>query len=293
MTMKGSITNIIQQKNIQAIKHFEELFHPTYQNNYTIELVNKGIELKSLIEKKKNDLNFLNIASFNLCSFLKICLDEIKVTNAQGQEKIDLIRNILEKWTTAIANGNSFLTYDFAKEAISIFKDLDVNFLSKLKSPKYEVIPHAFKTIPKAFRAFVRLNNYSSDSDSLVVLSSLFDYFACHPEVFNYVERIEIAKKDFPFETASNEEYPVFSIFFNYNTVADPLSDAVLRTVERFISVGSDVINMKNSGEYSFQVATNTTLSQGFKNYKRFLLLMDILDEVYYKEKNYAFVLPD
>ncbi|MCX2431621.1 hypothetical protein [Pedobacter sp. GR22-10] len=291
--MKGSITNIIQQKNIQALKYYQGLFHPTYQNNYTIELVNKSIDLSPLIAKKKKDLNFLNIASYNLCAFMKICLADIRNNTHHDYSRVESIEVVLEKWGNAIANGNSFLTYDFAKESIAVLEKLDPLLLFKLKSPKYEVIPYAFKNIPKPFRAFVRLNNYSSESDSSNMLSSLFNYFAENPDVFKFVERIEVAKKELPFETVSTEEYPLFSVFFNYDTVESPSNEAVIRTVEHFVDMGSSALNMSNSGDYSYHVAKNTTLSQGFKNYKRYLLLMDILDDVYHREKNHAFVLPE
>lgn len=288
--MRGSIKNISQQKALQSIDHYNALFHPSYLNNYNIELVNRSKKLDTLIAQKKSDLQKLNIASFNLCAFCKVCIEEMRQLHISSPQDIAELSDLLNSWEELIKLGNSFATYDYAKAAIEIITASGFPFLEKIYSPKYAVILEAFKAIPQPAKAFIRLNNYSVKQNSYTLLSSLFDFFTKNLDVFHFVERMEISKDEMTIDTPRNEEYPAFSIFFDYNDLSNRNSDIINKVIDHIMFAETSCAEKVISSAYAFQVTRTTTLSQGYKNYKRYLQLMDILNIIYNKDTNYAFI---
>jgi len=288
--MRGFITNISQQNAIQNIANYNALFHPSYLNNYNIELVNKSQILDKLMSQKRDDLQKLNIASYNLCAFCGICALEMSQQMISSADEIIKLNEVLAIWKELIKRGSSFATYDYAKLAIEIIIDSGFPLLEKLFSSKYHVIIDAFRNIPEPAKAFLRLNSYSRKDDRTEMLTSLFDFFSRNPDIFEYVERVEIAKDEMAIDTFGDEEYPVFSIFFDYNALSNRKSSIIRGVIEHIKLVEASQVEGDTPYLYAFQVTNSTTLSQGYKNYKRYLELMNVISTVYDKETNYAFI---
>jgi len=281
-----------QEKYIQHVATRNALFHKGYTNNYSIELVSARIDLPKLKKQRIEGLNVLNDASYSLCDFCIKCLSEIKATGAITVERYVEINTVLKNWRNLIKGGNSFATYDYAAEIIRSIKAFDYPFFERLLSAEFGYIPEAFVGISDRYKYFLRVSCFVPAGSFEEVFPIILDIIKETPLIFNSIERIEVAKNDFPLNTNSMEVFPTFSIIFDYNAVSHPndppVSEFISLYNQRTAYLKSDTIY---NYAYSKTVGDNLTLSQGFKNYKKYLKLINQLDNVYDKLDNHAFSL--
>jgi hypothetical protein len=280
-----------QRKLVEAMDHYSTLFHECYYNNYSLVLTNKRLDLSVFIQNRKQLMNKLNIASYNLQAFCRLCLQDSRLKEQMSDTVIGSLDQICNNWAQQIKEGNSFLTYDYAEVIINTLTQAEYPFIEKLYTDQYKVIPAAFVSIPFNSKSFTRIHNYSDPARLPMLLDGLFNLFHKDRALYYYIERIEIARNDFPLKLeSSNEEYPLFSIFFDHrivNTGSHPVIRELTERIKPLLDNG-DAREVRLS--YSFPVYADTAISQGFKNYKRFLDLVGALDNVYERETNYAFV---
>ncbi|WDF77681.1 hypothetical protein PQ469_27715 [Mucilaginibacter sp. KACC 22773] len=288
--MENTLTS--QQAYIERFIARNTLFHKGYTNNYSIELVSVLMDLPLLKKQRIDGLELLNNASYNLCDFCIKCLSEIKATGALSNARAVEINTVLKNWRYLIKGGNSFATYDYAAEITHSIKMFGYPFLEKLQSPEFKHIPAAFVAISGNYKYFVRINCFLPSVFFEEAFSIVLDILESNYLIYSAIERIEVAKEDFPLSIDNREPFPTFSIIFDYSMVSSPEAPVI----KNFIALYNKKIAHLKSGLnfnyfYSKNVGHGLTLSQGFKNYKRYLKLIDQLDNVYDESDNYAFSL--
>ncbi|MFB0494834.1 hypothetical protein ABID99_001071 [Mucilaginibacter sp. OAE612] len=288
--MENTLTS--QEEYIERFIAGNTLFHKGYTNNYSIELVSALIDLPQLKKQRIDGLELLNNASYNLCDFCIKCLSAIKASGMLSGARAVEINTVLKNWKYLIEGGNSFATYDYAAEITRSIKTFGYPFLEKLQSVEFEHIPAAFTAISGKFKYFVRVSCFLQPFFFEEAFSIALNILENNISIYAAVERIEVAKKDFPLSIDNGEPFPIFSIIFDYNKVPGP-DDSIIK---HFIALYNQKTQHLGSGltteyPYSKNVGEGLTLSQGFKNYKKYLKLIDELDHVYDRSDNYAFSL--
>jgi hypothetical protein len=284
-----------QQTRIASSNHYQDLFYEPYCNNFSIICLNRRFGKDLFYENKKNSLYKLNRAVYNLWVFTGMCLEKMKEMDEfrASKELLDKISETSREWGAHLKTGNAFLTYDFAAEVIDAIRLLNFPFDDLLGNETYSVIKKAFTNLHFQEKGCVRIGLFANGQEVYAALQQLTDMMFEHPLVFYYVERFEIAQETFPQrhgKEPSAEEYPALSVFLDSSIVTTHHHPLVGEVLSMMTPVVSGLSPLNPDTEYAFLAEANLTLSQGLRNYKRYLSLLGIIDEVYDRELNYAFI---
>jgi hypothetical protein len=284
-----------QQARIGSSNHYIHLFHDTFPNNFSIVCLNKRYQKDILIENKKRSLDKLNRAAANLWVFTGMCLEKVKELE-DFQTATDLLATLSgtnEEWGALLRAGNAFLTYEPAAEIINAIRRLNFPFDDLLGNPTYSVIKAAFTKLPFQDKAFVKICLFSKREEAYDALQRLIDIMHEHPLLFYYVERFEMATESFSTDSISiptGEEYPAISIFLDSRIVTTHHHPLISEIIHLITPITRDLSPLIPDTDYAILAETNMTLCQGYRNYKRYLSLLGIIDEVYDHDLNYAFI---
>lgn len=284
-----------QQARIASSNYYKDLFYDTYCNNFSVICLNKRFQKDIFYENKKQSLYKLNRAVYNLWVFAGMCLQKMKELEdfQKSKDLLDKISETSQEWGAVLKAGNAFLTYDLAAEMINAIRLLNFPFDDLLGNQTYSVIKAAFTNLHFQEKTFVRIGLFANREETYTALQQLIDIMHEHPLVFYYVERFEIAQEAFPtgrVKDLTAEGYPALSIFLDSSIVTTHHHPLVSEILSLITPITSDLSPLTPDTEYAFLAETNMTLCQGFRNYKRYLSLLGIIDEVYDHDLNYAFI---
>jgi hypothetical protein len=284
-----------QQVDLEQSPHYHDLFHDTFFNNFSVVCLNKRYNKGALVENKIRSLRKLNVACYNLQVFTRMCLDkmhELKDFSGFGED-LEWMDTFEGRWSKAVAEGDSFLTFEFANEVVTKIRQLNFPYDEVLNSSKYEVIPKAFKNIDHYVKGFVKISIFADYHEARLLMERFIDLMEKNPLLFYYIERVEMAKQIFarPDISAFNEHsHPALTIFFDSKIVSVNFHPAVNELLEKLMPLVEPVTEMSFDDKFSSHIGKNTTLSQGYRNYKRFLDLVGVIDDVYDKKTGYSFI---
>jgi len=90
--------------------------------------------------------------------------------------------------------------------------------------------------------------------------------------------------------TPAGKEYPAISIFLDSRIVTTHHHPLINEIIHLITPITRDLSPLIPDTDYTILAETNMTLCQGYRNYKRYLSLLGIIDEVYDHDLNYAFI---
>ncbi len=273
---------------IQAITGFNHLFHECVVNQFSLVTVKKKYVLAHYFDVHKNSFFHLNKACYNLQAFCETCLDNCQEL-ANYDKGIGTLRTTAVSWKNKILDGCAFLTYSDAEFVITGLIRSGYDFHGKLFSAKYQAVPKLFLDIPSPIKSSVRIDFYGFRFDKYVLLKILIQTFQQNQDLFQFVECMEIAIDDSDLlGMMPSAGGPSISIFFDRDLVQKH-DDAIINLFRTCIPTVSSNYTYPYNIEFS-QVIDDMVFSQGRRNYKKFLQLLSIIDEIYDRNCNYAFV---
>lgn len=284
--MEAMSNQLIKLKNALGE---ENIFHEPYPNNYSIVLKNK-YHNNELYGKGNLELFFgLNKASLNLQVFCKLCLSEIENEWKSFDSVIfEQLKYINSVWSKLNKGGNSFLTYIPAKALVEGLRALGYPFDEKLEEKI--VVKNAFvQLLPYEAKALIRIGLFIDFKDLYELLFKLNKEISKCEELSKYIERIEIAKEDFKAEKPIYS-FPKININMNPYLVRSVDHECLDKLIGILDDLMKDIQPLDMYEDYSFKVKENIIMSQGYRNYKQFLDLLNNLDSVYDSSSNYAFM---
>lgn len=261
-----------QQLKIQQVCNYNNLFHPPVPNNYVYILVPQKTDLKAYLDDIANQTFPLNHADMGLLEFCKNFFKE----------------NIIEaivKWEKCLESKVNLLSVHYAKSTVEYIEQeiLKENFSNYAMRVNPKIINN-FISIPGNSLKSFRINLYLYTEHVYKILKRIISDFILQPELSILLERIEIAKEGL--KNPENNNFPKLIIylksdFLNYKEYFLLL----IKYLRKIMGKNND----KANDEYSFLYSNSMTLSQGFKLYKRYLKMLNVIDVVYAKEANWAF----
>ncbi|PRX56388.1 hypothetical protein [Flagellimonas meridianipacifica] len=276
-----------QKELIESFSTYSELFHECNFNNYTLNFINRNLDIDSLIKNKSSALRKLNVANYNLLLFCKICAEELQST-------ISVKNGLKEKcdgWLNIIRSGNSFHTLSYAQTIIDTLNRHDFPFIDNLFSKKYVVIKNAFVGLESKYKSLYKLCIYLNEKHLYDVLERIFNILQEDTQSFHFVERVEVAKMQFELSGLSSfNVFPLISLTVHNdkNEFAKDLSDFPLINKLRKLIQDLKPVNMNS--DMAIRIGNHMNLYQGYRNYKNFLRLINSLDEVYDPQYQYALI---
>jgi hypothetical protein len=278
----------------QSVNFYFDLFNEIIPNNYSLVSVNNRISQEDYVARQSDSLRKLNVANYNLYRFCEI---QYRMAQWDDQHLLKDVEAALGKWENLIKAGNSFLCFNFASFVIHSFSQINYPIIKVLHEEKYRVISETFMNIKDWVKSFFKLNIYISHENLYERLGGLMEYFHTHAELFSYIEKLEIAKEYFPVDSKGNaSSFPAISLFFDHHEVVTrghPALQKVTKGVKKALALTECLEDLDSgpvSAPYAELLGFNMTLSQGYQSYKKYLALIQVLDEVYDVKCNYAYL---
>lgn len=286
-----------QKEIIESIPMYAEMFHDCYFNNYSIVAVNKDCSLKEYKEDTGHKMSALNDAFFILEKFCETCFDNYeKDIKPKGEYELTLLKKmriVAEDWRAKYIAGSSFLAVDNIHFIVAGFRRLNYPFLNILHEKENNNVCSGMLSLALPFKAFIKIDIYVNFEMLYNFYHLLMHLLNQHPEFLVMVERVEIAKEDFPKTILQNDNnkkpFPTMNIFLKKNiiSVQKKQVNEFMRKLENLLENFSPI----NVNElYTKVLGKNLTIAQGFRNYKKILAYCNLLENVYDRKSNYALI---
>ncbi|WP_154920451.1 hypothetical protein [Maribacter flavus] len=232
-----------------------------------------------------NSLKQLNKANANLFLFSKLCWDTLKEEQACTKAEEALI-----SWRGKLERNNHFLTLPEATDCINELRSKTDFFDKKLNSSKYAVIKKAFIDVESTFKSFFVIGIGVPQSGIISFLKGLTNILGEKPRLFYFIERIEILKSYVPTVTLVENELPTIKILLDKERIVNISNPIISEILKLVIEVAEGYKLFNHSENFSKRVFPGISIRQGFGNYKHFLNLLGIIDEVYDYRNDHAFL---
>jgi len=275
-----------QIDDINCVLRKHALFDEAYQNNFSLVVSNRTYN-KEKYGGNNGELFFgLNKANLNLQKLIGICLEEIEKDMAYDDVAIRELRKVHDVWSQFTKKGNQFLTYDPAEALIKGFELIRFPFYDRLDEKI--VVKNAFvDLVPEEVKSMIRICLIIPDDQVMRFLDQFLCMVSDNRQYYYFIDRIEIAKSGF--FRVNDDVFPTFNININpyfLTNVRHPVIDEMLHTIKL---LAGDSPSKGDVYPYYKEIWKNVLLCQGFKNYKKFLVLVKAIDRVYDIETDFAF----
>jgi hypothetical protein len=269
----------------------ERFFYSRYTNNFSVVLVNRSFNLDALKTSRRTLLEHLNQASYTLQAYVDNRLSDPRLSRYVAAEEQEVLSQLCQNWRRQIELGNSFLTYDYAEMCLAILAKAGYPLYEQLRSARYRAIGQRFVSVPHPSKAFVRISAYPAFDALPEALDRLVEELSARPLLLRHIERIEMARTDFPLKLETGAtDYPTFSLFLDQHLVQTrehPLIDEAVMTISK---TSDGLAQRAPQADYSHAVTPTLRVSQGFRNYKKYLHILGLLDTVYDRDSHYAYL---
>jgi hypothetical protein len=278
-----------QAERIQNHALYGELFHDPFPNNFSFICINRRHDLQQSKNNNADALKKLNIANYNLHKFCERFMPDVPWKNSDVAEKVHEVNT---KWGETITAGNSFLCYDYANFVIHSMSDSGFPFLQTLTSDRFKVIVDAFLSLDYRWKSFVKISAFVQNDRTYSQLHQLIERLHKNPELFHYVERIELQKEFFPGDVKKITTDPALSLILDRNVVSTKSNPIIKKIAALLSEIYQSPVESDNATNFLHFLYKDIAASQGFKAYKKFLQLAGCIDHVYDSGGNYAYIKP-
>jgi hypothetical protein len=258
-------------------------------NNYVYVLVPKSVDVNKHLDQAATNTSHLNKADGELLRFGRslIPLLEPYGVDAATQERLE---SLAFHWNEHFHAATNLIGCEYA---IAFARELQpyVSFSDLLSNTSPNVLD-LFRRVPLVVTDFLRINLHLPFSIVGAVLSELLDGGLASLEV----DRLEMAR--WPNRMSRNvvPPFPTLIIYAGINSPrpnAEALS-AILRTIHRVtMPLGELHASPEVLSEFALPWMPFASVSQGYKLWKRYLNVLNIVDEIYDPSTGMALVRED
>ncbi|MBS0032095.1 hypothetical protein ACTJJ0_03190 [Chitinophaga sp. 22321] len=270
------------------------LFNEPFTNNFSHVYLNRRIDPAQAENEKKIALDKLNNASYLLQEYCTAIVDQLWRGNEITAEVLQQIKGVNSIWLQHIQKDNSFLTYDCAAYVVRELQAYNYSLREIAGTDeKLQQLEKAFAALSYKTKAFFQVSlflPFDQLSSSFDTIKELFEQQA---DLFYYVDTIEISRQDFFADRQQENDglhFPLIKILLDAEIVLSRHHPVLREVVTLMDQVTKDMPVYQIDDSYMFLAGKNLAVSQGFKNYKRFLKLVNTLDNIYDNESNYAYL---
>jgi hypothetical protein len=254
---------------------FKLIFHEyIYQNNGNYTLLPKHLNINDYFKEVAASTSKMNFADKYFFVFCKTLLEGYHL-------------NELIKWAECIKLNRSFLSYHYAEK---IFKFINKNLLdykfNEYIDIKFTKVKSNFLKIPEHILKCIKLSFYISVSQLNSCINFLINLLDQEKIFSKTINRIEISIDNI---STSKGQNTLLHIFFNYCSTNQKNIKNCISSISKIISP----FTMPVKHDYSLNIADGITITQGFRIYKKYLNLLDILSEIYSVKCDYSFHVAD
>lgn len=267
--MKHTVTDEICVYNI---------FHPpTINNNYVV-YVNKQIQLDPYTHNLRNLYISLNQADLHLKNWF---------TEFNKHDRYSsVVEKSLDEWGIKLEKRLNLAGVFYVKEIIGEFNKNNINVAEILLSDQPHLI-RSFIDLPDDLLKVWRVNMCIPYEHLPVVVDNLVAHISSYEEACAAIERVEILHHA-PKEKIVS--YPTLILYLDSKALQDQsCADAFLKSMTLFFQRIDHVGEMTHTFADPWNNFANVT--QGFKLYKVYLSLLNVLHDVYEENLNFAYLI--
>ncbi len=275
-----------QLERLKDIPNFNDLFLNSVADNGCITLPNRQYDWEEKSEEMGELFEPLNKANVVLSKFCDWCVELAAEQQDEDQlSQFESIGTLQSNWRVKREAGNYFLTYPYAAGIFELLHQLGFPLEERLQErPR---VRNSFINLPFHVKSFVRISLVVPHQQLPKVLSDLIQAFLEDENLFYYVERVELAAgrgKELP-------QSPTLHVCLNARVVTTHRHVVIKEILAKILPLTRSLPLSQASHWHGMSAGKNVFLSQGYNTYKRFLQLLGVLDEVYQKNNNYAFLI--
>jgi hypothetical protein len=272
----------------------KEMFHEIHHNNYTFVLVSKHIDYDFFCKDTVAALSVLNDVVIALYEFSKKAYQSFISQHPPGTaEKAELYKKValfLEYWKKDLDAGNYFLSYNYIKITGQGFDMMGLPYIEYLRNEGRDLCSRLLH-FDRRYKHLIKIDLYLNDNEVAGFFTALCSEIKKQPHLFESIERIEVANPEFTetfvTKAVNLRYYPKIIIYPNkdISSINDETVAEIRQLLQRM---------MTDYGEYPMDTAfctpfaKNSTITQGYRNYKKIMQVVNLLDEVYDPESGYS-----
>jgi hypothetical protein len=241
------------------------------------------------MEQDKQSYYPLNLANMQL---LKLCTILIEGANEIDTSKSEVSQRLVanhQKWLNLHQTVGPYDSFKIASEIACDLKYLDINFINEVKN-RPEIL-EAFINVPLVIKNFFHFHFLVNDLELFDRLSEIAIFLRDDPELAYCVRELTVYVEQLKDQT-SMVNYRLVKLKFVPELVNIKTHIVLQRTANWFVNhyIGRSITLSSDLNLYADRLAPNFYISQGNANYKKYLDLLGIIDKVYDKQRNFAYV---
>lgn len=270
------------------------LFHKIHFNNYTFVLVCRHVDYDFYCSDTTNSFSVLNNLVIGLYGFFKRIYDDFVQENPPANPgQTELYRKValfLEYWKRDLDSGNYFLSYNYIKITGQGFDMMGLPYLEELRGEGHELLGNLLQ-FDKRYQHLVKTDLYMNPEDIPGFFTRLCNELAKQPELYQAIERVEIANPGFSetFVTkAVNLQYYPQIIIYPGKHISSISSEPIQQLQRLLNEMMNSYAGQKMDTAFCTLFAKNATITQGYRNYKKILQVLNLLGELYDEGSGYS-----
>jgi hypothetical protein len=284
---------MIKEINFDSIKEFpgfSKVYHDTILlQHHHYYLFNRQHDLERTMEYDKESYYPLNHANFILGKFCKRKIsslpDHMKI---QYPELFSTLNQSIDEWQNLYNAGAVFDTCRFAKKILEILEYIGFEVHPEVLAE--EGVRNEFLHIPFHTKSYFQLSFTIADNELTHFFEKMIGLLASEPSLNYYIKELKITCKLFA-NASGNGTYRAIKMSLLPKVVITRLNPVIGTLTRQLTEVLADFgPDCHSTGEFYFPVADRVYLAQGNFNYKLFLQMLGLIDDVYDKSFNYALI---
>lgn len=273
----------------------QHLFHPVFQNNFSLVFLNRNLKMVDYEKETTDRLSVLNNAVTQLLRFTAAVYKQWP-ENRQLSSKEEAIYKkcglFLELWRKDLEDERHFLSFDKIHFVVEGFRLMGINLTEQLKRQQPEIFSQLTGLDPR-FKSFFRVDIYTGLEQVPEYFEEVAAMIERRHDLYQCLERVELTKTDYSYTLLTNsikkKAFPTIMLYFR-KELSSPRHPGI-RTLRNELNLlfENDPYREVN-GEFSIPFSRNSTITQGYRNYKKILQDFGLLDLVYDAGFKHAYV---
>jgi ribosome-binding factor A len=274
------------------------MFHPIHLNNYTFVMVCKETDYDFYCKDTTAALSVLNNVVMDLYGFFKNLYTNFVQKNPPAPDKAELYKKVslfLEYWKRDNDEGKFFLSYNYIKIIGQGFDMMGLSYTGLLREEGSQLCNRLYR-FDQRYKHLIKIDLYMDDEAVNPFFATLCNHLKEQPELLSAIERIEVANpgftESFVTKAANLRYYPKIIIYPDKQiATADHPSVVAIQNLVNSMMEPYEECPMDQG--FCTPFAKNTTITQGYRNYKKIMQVLNLLDDVYDRNSGYSFYIPE
>jgi hypothetical protein len=285
MSTSATTTDVMQ---IRGLTGYSLIFHeqiiPQHGQFY---LFNKDFKLEDCIDFNMEIYQPLNEANLLLGRLYKKMITDLKGSGAVAQVARQL-DTLLAKWQECHKTGGVYSSFKQAAEILAILNNSGIP--AKETIVRNREVSRAFIEIPYEVKSQFHLGILVRDQDMNAIFEKLLEGFLKDTSLSYYILETKISA---PLELENRGKGKFRNIKFLLNPkIVNNKRNPVIGEITSLLQECNGLLEQDDQ-RFSKLVNGVVTVFQGPRNYKMFLELLEIIQVVYSKEDNFAYLIDE